>query len=68
MNHKVLKFVQISQVIKEYCLSYDITYSEDEIVEWTDELVNIIYSIGGAPTELTLKKMLPEYFRVIKLK
>lgn len=56
MKYKVLKIVQISHIIKEYCLSYDITCSEDEIKKWTDEIVNIIYSIGGVPTELTLKK------------
>lgn len=66
MNYKVLKFFQISQILKEYCLSNEITYSEDEIAEWTDDLINIIYSIGGAPTEPTLQKMLPEYFRIIK--
>lgn len=67
MNHKALKFNQISQIIREYCLFYDVTYNEDEIVEWTDDIVNIIYSIGGAPTEITLKKMLPEYFRIMNI-
>ncbi|HEM3613042.1 TPA: hypothetical protein U1C34_001021 [Streptococcus suis] len=56
---------QIFQRIKEYCLLNEVTHSEDEIKEWTDDLVNIIYSIGGTPTDSILQKMLPEYFRII---
>ncbi|HFI2441009.1 hypothetical protein HO483_00280 [Streptococcus suis] len=67
MSNKLLTTEQIYQQIELYCLSNNILYEEEQIGEWADDLLNIIYSIGGAPTSLIVEKMLPEYITQVNI-
>ncbi|HEM3484121.1 hypothetical protein [Streptococcus suis] len=67
MSNKLLTTEQIYQQIELYCLSNNILYEEEQIDEWANDLLNIIYSIGGAPTSLIVEKMLPEYITQVNI-